>query len=706
MKTITLSFLLIFISLFAFSRIQLPALFSDNMVLQRSFEAPFWGWADAGETIIVKGSWNNTVIKTVTNDNGEWMLRLPTPEAGGPYFVTVNDDTLKNVMIGEVWICSGQSNMQYALNETQDSATKAEIKNANFPLLRLFYVARDNADEPNKDCYGRWEECTPESVETFSAVAYYFGKEILQKLRVPVGLIHVSWGGSSAQAWVNYNILETTPEGKYYIEKYRERVAATKPGYNPRSQQSPASLYNGMLKPLIPYGIRGAIWYQGEANTREHALYTNLMNTMITDWRGEWGEGDFPFYFVQIAPFNYEDKFIGAALRDAQRSTLAIPNTGMAVTLDIGNPADIHPKNKKDVGHRLALWARAKTYGEDDLVYSGPLYRSMKSEKNKIRLYFDHTGNGLVCRGKQLTCFEIAGEDRVFHPAIAEIDGNTLLVSSKMVKNPVAVRFAFHNGDEPNFFNSEGLPASTFRTDNWKIFTAKAHISGKYDAEKKEIIISMTAGPDREIRFTTDGSLPETDSEKYTAPFPLTGDAIIRARVFADGIPSLLTSQMRFEKHLATGKEVYYKNGYENKYSGGGDVALVNSIYGSEDFRDGKWQGFNGNDLDVVIDLGKPTKISSVGVNCLQVVNSWIVFPTEIEVFVSDDAEHFKQISSLKNTIPVKPNEKEIHLFETRFEPVKTQYVEVSAKNFGTLPNWHKGAGNNAWLFTDEIIIE
>jgi sialate O-acetylesterase len=706
MKTVFSITLFIFLSLPVFSRLQLPALFCDNMVLQREFEAPFWGWAEPGEIVAVKGSWNNIAVMTITDDHGKWMLKLPTPEAGGPYFVTINNDTLKNVMIGEVWICSGQSNMQFALSDTQDSATKAEIENAVLPELRLFYVARDNADEPNDNCYGRWEECTPESAGSFSAVAYYFGKEIQQRLKIPVGLIHVSWGGSSAQAWVNYNVLKNTPEGRYYIEKYRNKVASVRPGINPRDQQSPASLYNGMLKPLIPYGIRGAIWYQGEANTKEHALYAGLMNTMITDWRGEWGEGDFPFYFVQIAPFDYDDQIVGAALRDAQRRTLAVPNTGMAVTLDIGNPDDVHPKNKKDVGHRLALWARAKTYGESDLVYSGPLYRSMKTEKNKIRLYFDHTGSGLICTGEKPTCFEIAGEDKVFYPADAQIDGNTVVVFSKKVKNPVAVRFAFHNGDEPNLFNREGLPASTFRTDDWKIITAKAPVTGKFDEDQKALIISIEPEEGWDIRYTTDGSEPGMESKKYTAPFVLTEDAVVRSRVFVDHNPSLLTSELRIEKHLATGKKVYYNEQYAERYSGGGDFALVNSMFGSQNFRDGKWQGFSGKNLDVIIDLEQPETISSVGVNCLQVVNSWIVFPVEIDVFVSDDGEHFTPIASLKNVIPVKPNQKEIHLFQSRFDPVKTQYVRVVAKNYGKLPLWHKGVGYNAWLFADEIIIK
>ena len=298
----------------------------------------------------------------------------------------------------------------------------------------MFYVARDNADSPSEDVYGKWVECNPENVKTFSAVAYYFGKELYKNLNIPIGLIHVSWGGSSAQAWINNDVLKTTPEGKYYIEKYKEKIINTPPGINPRNHQSPSGLYNGMLSPLIPYGMRGAIWYQGESNTGEHYMYKNLMNTLIANWRNEWGQGEFPFYFVQLAPFNYNQEIIGAALRDEQRRSLEIPNTGMAVTSDIGNPEDIHPLNKEDVGKRLSLWALAKTYGIDNIVYSGPLYREMKIESDKIRLFFDHIGGGLLCKGERLTHFYIAGENKEFYPADADIDNNTILVSSKNVK--------------------------------------------------------------------------------------------------------------------------------------------------------------------------------------------------------------------------------------------------------------------------------
>jgi sialate O-acetylesterase len=453
----------------AFAQIYLPSFFSNNMVLQQKCEAPMWGWADPGTPISITPGWSNTHYQTSADHEGKWFVKITTPSAGGPYSIVMNEDTLTNVMIGEVWLCSGQSNMQWALKQSENA--DQEVQNADYPDIRLFYASRDHARTPNKDVYGHWDECTPKAASTFSAVAYYFGRELYKELHVPIGLLHFSWGGSTVQAWTNPEVLRTTPEGRYFLEKFKQKIDTTTPGELPRNYRDPGANYYGMIRPLIPYGINGVIWYQGENNVFEHQMYRNAFETMVKDWRNEWGEGDFPFYFVQLAPYHYSKEVVGAALRDAQRKALDIPNTGMAVTLDIGDTTNIHPKNKLDVGKRLSRWALAKTYGKGSMAYSGPMYESMKIERNKIRIGFTYTESGLYCKGDKLKCFTIAGKDKVFHPANAVIDGNTILVSSDEVKKPVAVRFAFENTDEPNLFNKEGLPASTFRTDNWDIIT-------------------------------------------------------------------------------------------------------------------------------------------------------------------------------------------------------------------------------------------
>ncbi len=493
--------LILTVAAISYADVKLPAVISDNMVLQQKTNATIWGWADPGEKIKVKASWRWLFRSSTTADkNGKWKLKLKTPKAGGPYDITIkanNTIELENVLIGEVWVCSGQSNMQWSMKGTENP--DKDIAAANKPNIRLFTVARTVAESPKDDCSGNWSQCSPETVAGFSAVGYYFGKHLTDELDIPIGLISTNWGGTPAEAWTRNEILESDAdfapilkrqqqmEANFpeVMKKYPKKLEAWKVKaekakaegkrgprrpWKPakRDQNSPSSLYNAMIAPVIPYGIKGAIWYQGESNVSRAYQYRKLFPAMITNWRKDWKLGDFPFYYVQIAPFNYGEKRASEELREAQRLTLSLKNTGMAVVSDIGNIKDIHPRNKLDVGKRLALWALAKDYGKKDTVCSGPLYRSMKIEKDKIRLSFNHTGSGLITKdGKELTHFTIAGVDKNFVPAKATIDGKTIIVSSGDIKKPVAVRYAWSNTAEPNLANKEGLPASSFRTDNW-----------------------------------------------------------------------------------------------------------------------------------------------------------------------------------------------------------------------------------------------
>ncbi|MDP4581055.1 MAG: sialate O-acetylesterase [Saprospiraceae bacterium] len=457
-----------------FAQIETPSFISDNMVLQQQTEAPIWGEAKPMSTVYINCSWDDIKYVTYASENGKWKIRVKTPKAGGPYTIKINDRVIENILIGEVWICSGQSNMEFALN-SEDQITEGgaeEAEKANYPKIRLFYTARQYGDQPQDDCHGRWVECSPSTAATFSATAYYFGKYLHNELNVPIGLIHTSWGGSSAQAWVKEDVLKSDEDYAIYYEMQKRREMETEPGILPLDTDFPSVLYNAMIHPFISYAIKGAVWYQGESNRHEAALYEKLFPAMIKNWRDDWQQGDFPFYFVQITPYQYDETRVGAMIRDAQRKSLKVKNTGMAVTLDIvDNTKNSHPRNKLDVGKRLALWALAKDYGKAELVYSGPLYKSIQVEKKKIRVYFEHVGSGLMAKDGDLTHFEIAGNDKIFYPASAIIDGETVVLESDKVKKPVAVRFAFYNTDEPNFFNREGLPASTFRTDNWQIST-------------------------------------------------------------------------------------------------------------------------------------------------------------------------------------------------------------------------------------------
>jgi len=485
--------------------VRLPAIIGDNMVLQTGPQAAIWGWADPGEKVAVRGGWGDPgkeqVWKTTADEKGKWIVRIDTPHTHGPYTITVsgkNTIKINNVLIGEVWVCSGQSNMEWVVQNSDNA--EQEIAAANYPQIRLFKVEKKVADDPQEDCKGQWVICSPETVPPFSAVAYFFGRELYQKLGVPVGLINTSWGGTPAEAWTKMEILKSDPDYQPILERFKQAVATypqamkkyeeavakwkeevkkaqaeKKPvphrpwePLGPGHSHSPAGLYNGMIAPLIPFSIRGAIWYQGESNVGRAYQYRKLFPAMIRNWRDDWGQGDFTFLFVQIAPWRmYSDNGSFSELQESQLLTLkSVKNTGMVVTTDIGNLDDIHPHNKQDVGKRLALWALSVAYGKAG-VYSGPIYKSMQGEGNKIRLYFDHAVDGLVNRGGPLTFFTIAGEDKNFVRAQAVIDGKTVVVSSEQVPHPVAVRFAWTKDAEPNLFNKDGLPASPFRTDDW-----------------------------------------------------------------------------------------------------------------------------------------------------------------------------------------------------------------------------------------------
>jgi sialate O-acetylesterase len=442
------------------AKISLPAIFNDHMVLQRNAEVKLWGWASPNEKVTVITSWKGSVNIDTADNYANWDVTFKTPEAGGPHTITIigsNTLVLEDVLIGEVWLCSGQSNMEWSARIGIDNSTK-EVMKANFPMIRLFQVAKASSPDRQLDCKGEWKSCRSETMIDFSAVAYFFGRELHQNLEIPIGLINSSWGGTPAEAWMNSEVIESDAYLKEAAAMHKEVPwCPTKPGYT----------YNTMLAPIIPFKIAGAIWYQGEGNTVNPIQYRKMFPTMITNWRSEWGY-DFPFYYVQIAPFDYGKGNRGTLVREAQLMSLSTPNTGMVVTSDIGNIKDIHPRNKQDVGKRLANWALARTYGMENVSYSGPLYREMKIEGSKIRIYFNFANNGLVAKGEGLTHFQVAGKDQKFQKADAKIDGSSIIVYSNRVKDPVAVRFGWSNTAEPNLFNKEGLPASCFRTDDWE----------------------------------------------------------------------------------------------------------------------------------------------------------------------------------------------------------------------------------------------
>lgn len=449
------------------------ALFSDGMVLQQRKDprmgAPVWGTADPGEKVevsLVQDGSGPAAIASADKD-GRWQVSVPTTKAGGPFTMTIkgkNEITIKDVYVGEVWVCSGQSNMEWPLRATAD-AQKA-IENATNPKIRLFTVPHKVSATPVTDVNGKWSECNPDTAKNFSAVGYYFGRDLQKALNVPVGLIHSSWGGTVAEAWTTKEALEAEDDLKGLIPQE----------VKPNNPNQGTVLYNGMIAPLIPYAIKGAIWYQGESNAGRAYQYRTLFPAMIKSWRTAWKEGDFPFLFVQLAPFQAivkePQESAWAELREAQMFTsLKVKNTGMAVITDVGDPRDIHPKQKEPVGARLALAARAVAYGEK-IVYEGPTFDHLAVDGNKAVLSFKNVGKGLECRGEALQGFTIAGEDKKFHNAKAEIKGDQIVVWSDEVAKPVAVRYGWANCPVVNLWNKDGLPAPPFRTDDFPMVTA------------------------------------------------------------------------------------------------------------------------------------------------------------------------------------------------------------------------------------------
>lgn len=644
---IVLLFMLFFTACEAQTKIVLPSIFTDNMVLQQKSNVAFWGTSAPGKTVTVSPGWNGKNYSVKADAKGNWKTLVQTPAYGGPYAISISDGkatVLSNVMIGEVWICSGQSNMEMPLAGWGKINNYAEeISNADYKNIRLFQVEHTTSDVMLKNAKvanGGWKPCTPEYVAEFSSVAYFFAREIYKKTGVPIGLIHTSWGGTVAEAWTSAATIRTMPDFAEALKKVQavktgstyeqdlarwqkmivdkdagnghghtgwegaaidesswehmvlpsaweqgglpdldgvvyfrkkivlpaswegkpitvnlgtiddndityfngEKIGATEGYDRPRVYQiaagkvkageniitvrvfdgsgggglygdknilsvvsgngerisldgdwryriglnlkdipaapesntgpnRPTVLYNAMINPFIQYTIRGAIWYQGEANTDRANQYRTLFPAMIADWRSKWKQGDFPFYYVQLANYmareDHPKSSAWAELRDAQLQTLSLPNTGMGVTIDIGNGDNIHPKNKQEVGRRLALIALAKTYGKK-IAYSGPLFSSQQIEGKSIRLNFKFADGGLKAKGGDLSGFAVAGADQEFHWAKAVIQGNQVIVSSEEVPNPVAVRYAWANNPNCNLYNGAGLPASPFRTDTWK----------------------------------------------------------------------------------------------------------------------------------------------------------------------------------------------------------------------------------------------
>lgn len=484
--------------------VKLPSVFTDHMVLQREKAVPVWGKAAPGEEVTVEFAGQKKTTKA--GADGKWMVKLDAMQANAqPQILKAGDVTVRDVLVGEVWLASGQSNMEWEMSWKPD--TTADIANASHPSLRLLKIPKTVATFPQDDVPAAWAPCTPQTVASFSAVGYHFGLRLHEELKVPVGVILSAWGGTRIEPWTSIEGFDAVPKLKDFaastraqlpgneayrtaneqhlaaVEKWakavREALAnrqavppmPAQPAAQKMNEGSPTALYNAMIHPLVPYALRGSIWYQGESNHNEAFVYTQKTQALLASWRSAFQNPEMPYYFVQIAPFQYgaEDVERLPQFWVAQRECLKIPHTGMAVITDIGEVADIHPAHKKEVARRLSLWALAKDYGRKDIDPSGPLYASHAVEGNAIRVKFDHAASGLAARdGKALTHFEIGGSDGIFHPAEAKIEGDSVLLTSTAVPSPRRARFAWNKLAMPNLMDKDGLTASAFNT-HWPV---------------------------------------------------------------------------------------------------------------------------------------------------------------------------------------------------------------------------------------------
>lgn len=450
------------------AKVVLPKIFASGMVMQQQTDANLWGEAKADATVKIATSWNKKTVSVKAGNDGKWTAKIQTPAAGGPYSITFNDGektVIDNILVGELWICSGQSNMEMPMkgfkNQPVENAVE-DILHSGDSKMRLFTVKRTSLFQPATDVVGEWKEASPEAVRNFSATAYYFGRELRRMLNVPVGLIVTSWGGSSCEAWMNRDWLKAFPHIE--LPASQETIKS--------KNRTATVLYNGMLHPIVGISMRGVIWYQGEENVSRSGYYADLFSRMIKGWREEWKEGDFPFYYCQIAPYDYNiigwGQYNSAFLREQQAKAEKMnKNVGMACLMDAGLEYGIHPRKKQLAGMRLALLALDKTYGIKGITSETARYKDVEFKGDTAVITFERAGMWVYGKnGLKSDLFEVAGEDRVFHPAKAWIERSKLYVKCDEVKKPVAVRYAFKDWADGDLF-CDGLPVSSFRTDNW-----------------------------------------------------------------------------------------------------------------------------------------------------------------------------------------------------------------------------------------------
>lgn len=692
-KYITVYILLLF-PLAAFPEVRLPVLFADNMVLQQNSNVPFWGWSEPNAKITISCSWDNELYTTIADKNAKWKTNVKTPAAGGPYTVTIREKNtliLHHVMIGEVWLLSGQSNMEWTANSGINNKEE-EIKNSDHPLIHHIRISKAQSEYPQEKTDGNWQVCSPETMPGFSAVGYFFARELTQKLNIPVGLIHSSWGGSAIEAWIPKEVIEADSEFSKWKELYPD---------NYLWPYKPGSTYNAMIHPLLPFKIAGVLWYQGESNTGNPITYRRLLPSMIERWRNDWGY-EFPFYFVQLAPFSYGRPLQGSLVQEAQLHTMKKTyNTGMAVITDIGDINDIHPRNKQDVGKRLAWWALHKTYNHT-ISYSGPIYQSMSKEGHKIKISFSHTEGGLELKNVKPETFKIAGDNRQFVTAQVEIDNGDLWISSELIPDPIAVRYGFSNTGEAALFNTAGLPASPFRTDDWPIIYSDVAIKSVYDPSQQGFMVTIEGTADK-IVYSIDGTEPGFSSTIYNGPFLVKQ----KTNIIAKGISGNTLSETTAAKEVLLSKATYRPISFITypKNNSGNTYTLINGQRGNtSNPNDSEWQIWEGESMEVVVDLGEVQKIRKVSIGFLQHQLAKVFLPSNTEISVSANNKIF--IDIYKQSVPTTNSAMNELFVQTATTNTSGRYIKIKAQNIGIIPLWHTSAGSKALLMADEILVE
>ncbi|WNJ19838.1 chitobiase/beta-hexosaminidase C-terminal domain-containing protein [Pontibacter sp. G13] len=629
--------------------VKLPAVFSDHMVLQQQANCDFWGWATPGERIRVLTSWDGAQIDVHADSKGEWRLQLETPEAGGPYQIQVIDAdtlTLSDVYIGEVWIVAGERYVAESLGEVKASTSRS----AQDRLIRVYRPEKELSELARSDQKGRWWPAAGPRMQDMSAVAYAFAQSIREELDVPVGILQIDYDQTPIYAWISMEGLQGNPAFAPEVEAYQaeSREYRKNPSLmDPVRKEHPSTVFNGLISPLIPFGVRGAIWYHGESFVRDPMRYRKSLITLVRDWRIHWYQ-NFPFYWVQLPPTHLDMPFLAAGIRESQVEALNLPGTGMVVALDMG--ADFSPAQKSQtMGTRLASLALKRTYGKSVQDQGGPVLKSIQRQGQTLMLDFDHVGSELMLAGEELRSFEVASKEGPYFKARARAEGTAVRVWHPEVEEPYHVRYAFSNFPDASLFSVDGFPAAPFRTDDRPLFFAIPKATITFDPLKKQYKVALRypAESPHIMRYTLDGNQPDQQSDEYEAPFSVNSPMDLQIRVEEREVLSEAILHLETMEHLGFGAVMRRGSRPHPSFAGGGKHSLTDGLLGKPIFDQPQWVGYGDEELEFVWDLNRRRQLDEVVVRFLLDRRHGMVPPKQITLYSSKNGTKFKQIATL-----------------------------------------------------------